>query len=333
MKKILMASAAAAAIIMTGCGGGSSSSDNTEEEHEDALPAGLTFLMFDNTTSEQYSVDTEHEEVEDMNIDGENYDMTGKNGKLVVWTQHMEIDGEETEEQKVVMLNDVDYNILNDGNVTYENIHYLGHFHDDGFAAHSADEFNPDEEDNETILAQKLAALDSLSAHLLEQEVIREELEDALGEIDPAIELCNFIILGEHEEHDDEGEEEEEHEEHGIPHIALTTDGYVYVFNEHEENGENVLEQDGIHFLLDGVQNCTENESDIVQIEEEGVAIFSAETQKLYLVDRHADDESSEYGTDFHVHSTVEIDEVMPAGFTPTSVVAIGEGEHDHDAH
>jgi hypothetical protein len=31
------------------------------------------------------------------------------------------------------------------------------------------------------------------------------------------------------------------------------------------------------------------------------------------------------------VHSTIEISDIMPAGFTPTSVVAIGEGEHDHD--
>lgn len=326
MNKIWIASAAAAAVMMTGCGG-SSSSDNTQEPHEDVLPAGLTFLMFDNVTSEQYSFDTEHEEVEDMNVEAENYDMTGKNGKLVVWTHHMEVDGEETEEQKVVMLNDVDYNILNDGNVTYENIHYLGHFHDDGFAAHSADEFDPAVETNATILAKKQAALDSLSEHLLEQEEIREELEEALSDVDATGNLCNFIVLGEHEDHDDNVTDEE----HGTPHIALTTDGYVYVFEEHEEGGTHELEQDGVHFLLDGVTNCTETQSDILQIEENGVAIFSAETQKLYLVDKHEDEESSEYGTDFHVHSTVETAEIMPAGFTPTSVAAIGEGEHDHD--
>lgn len=328
MKKIWMASAAAAAVMMTGCGGGSSSSDITQEAHEDALPAGLALIMFDNVTGDQYSFDTEHEAFEEMNIEGENYDMTGKNGKLVVWTDHMEVDGGETEEKKVVMLNDIDYNILNDGNVSYENIHYLGHFHDDDFAAHSADEFDPAVETNATILAKKQAALDSLSAHLLEQEVIREELEEALSNVNATGDLCNFILLGEHEEH-----EEEAHEEHGAPHIALTTDGYVYVFEEHEEGGTHELEQSGIHFLLDGVTNCKENESDILQIEESGVAIFSAETQKLYLVDKHESEESTTYGTDFHVHSTVGISEILPAGFTPTSVIAIGEGEHDHDAH
>lgn len=326
MKKIWIASAAAAALMMTGCGGGSSSSDDTQEPHEDALPAGLTFIMFDNATGDQYSFDTEHEEFEDMNVEGENYDMTGENGKLVVWTHHMEVDGEETEEQKVVMLNDVDYNILNDGNVTYENIHYLGHFHDDGFAAHSADEFDPAVETNATILAKKLVALDSLSEHLLEQEVIREELEEALSNVNATGDLCNFIVLGEHEEH-----EEEVHEEHGTPHIALTTDGYVYVFEEHEEGGIHELEQDGVHFLLDGVTNCTEMKSDMLQIEESGIAIFSAETQKLYLVDKHESEESTTYGTDFHVHSTVAISEILPAGFTPTSVAVIGEGEHDHE--
>jgi len=327
MKNFLMASAVAAAIMMTGCGGGSSSSDVIEEIHEEALPAGLAFIMFDNVTSEQYMYDTEHEEFEDMNIEGENYDMTGENGKLVVWTHHMEEDGVETEEQKIVMLNDVDYNILNDDdNVTYDNIHYLGHFHDDGFAAHSAEEFDPSVETNETILAAKQAALDSLSAHLLEREEIREELEEALLNVNATGDLCNFIVLGEHEEHD-----ENVTEEHGTPHIAVTTDGYVYVFEAHEEGGIHELEQDGVHFLLDGVTNCTETESDILQIGETGVAIFSAQTQKLYLVDKHEDDETATYGTDFHVHSTVEISDIMPAGFTPSSVAAIGEGEHDHE--
>ncbi|MDY0403877.1 hypothetical protein [Sulfurovum sp.] len=310
-------------LLLVGCGGGSSISDN----HEDALPAGLTFIMFDNATGDQYSYDTEHREFENMNGEGEKYDMTGKNGKLVVWTHHMvDADGNETEEQKVVMLNDVDYNILNDDdNVTHDNIHYLGHFHDDGFAAHSADEFDPAVETNETKLEKKQAALDSLSEHLWEQEEIREELEEALSNVNATGDLCNFIVLGEHEEHDDNVI----HEEHGTPHIAMTTDGYVYVFEENATTHE--LVQDGIHFLLDGVTNCTETESDILQVGESGVAIFSAETQKLYLVDKHEDDESSTYGTDFHVHSTVEISEIMPAGFTPTSVAAIGEGEHDHD--
>ncbi len=323
MKKILMASAAAVAIMMTGCGGGSSSADGGD--HEEALPEGLTFVMFDNVTSEQYSYETAHAEFEDMNVEGENYDMTGKNGKLVVWTQHMvDSDGNETEEQKVVMLNDVDYNILyDDDNVTYDNIHYLGHFHDDGFAAHSADEFDPAVETNETILAKKQAALDSLSAHLLEREEIRTELEEALLNVHATGDLCNFIVLGEHEEHD-----EQVAEEHGVPHIALTTDGYVYVFEENAATHE--LVQEGVHFLLDGVTNCTETMSDIVQVGESGVAIFSAQTQKLYMVDKHEAEEPSTYGTDFHVHSTVEISEIMPAGFTPTSVVAIGEGEHDH---
>jgi hypothetical protein len=329
MKKILMAGAAAAAIMMTGCGGGSSSADGAD--YEEGLSEGLTFVMFDNVTSEQYSYETAHAEVEDLNIEGENYDMTGKNGKLVVWTQHMVDDeGNETEEQKVVMLNEI-YDITIDGNVTYEDFHYLGHFHtneetnESEFAAHSADEFDLSEETNETIIAKKQAALDSLSAHLLEREEIRGELEEALFNVNATGDLCNFIVVGEHEEHDDNVTDEE----HGAPHIALTTDGYVYVFEENATTHE--LVQDGVHFLLGGVTNCTETMSDIMQVGEHGVAIFSAQTQKLYMVDKHEEGESTTYGTDFHVHNTVEISEIMPAGFTPTSVVAIGEGEHDHD--
>ena len=232
------------------------------------------------------------------------------------------------------MILNIDYNILIDGNVTYEDFHYIGHFHtneetnESEFAAHSADEFDLSEETNETIIAKKQATLDSLSAHLLEREEIREELEEVLINLNPENELCNFIVLGEHEEHEEEGHEEEE-EEHGTPHIAVTTDGFVYVFEENATTHE--LEQDGIHFLLDGVTSCSEPMSDMIQVGDHGVAIFSAQTQKIYMVDKHEAEESTTYGTDFHVHSTIEISEVMPAGFTPTSVVAIGEGEHDHD--
>lgn len=318
-----MASAVAAAIMLAGCGGGGSY-DGRDDDHADEHAVALTFVMFDNATSEQYSYDSEHGEVEDLNIEGENYDMTGKNGKLVVWTHHMvDDDGNETEEQKVVMLNDVEYNILDDeDNVTYENFHYIGHFHtneetnESEFAAHSADEFSDD-----NITADKQDVLDSLSAYLLEREEVREELEDALLNVNATGDLCNFIVVGEHEEY----------EEHAAPHIALTTDGYVYVFEENTTTHE--LEQEGVHFLLDGVTSCSEIESDILQVGDHGVAIFSAQTQKLYMVDKHETDESSTYGTDFHVHSTIEISDIMPEGFTPTSVVAIGEGEgeHDHD--
>ena len=330
MKKILMASAAAAAIMLTGCGGGGSY-DGRDDDHADEHSAELTYLMFDNVTSDQYSYESAHAEVEDLNVEGENYDMTGKTGKLVVWTHHMEdADGNETEEQKVMMLNDVDYNILNDGNVTYENFHYLGHFHYDEdtneseFAAHSADEFN-----STNINDTKQDTLDSLNAYLLEREEVREELEEALLNVNATGDLCNFIVLGEHEEHEEEVVVEEE--EHGAPHIALTTDGYVYVFEVHDENGTHELEQDGIHFLLDGVTECIETESDMIPVGDHGVAIFSADSQKIYMVDKHEDEEASTYSTDFHVHSTVEISDVMPAGFTPTSVVAIGEGEGEHD--
>ena len=309
MKKILIASAAAAAIVMTGCGSSSSSND-TATEVEEGLPEGLTLIMFDNASSEQYSFNTELQTV--VNMNDENYDMTGKNGKLVVWTDHEEENGEEVEEQKVAMLNDVEYNIDTDANVTKENIHYLGHVHDEAFVAHSAEDV-------------EVAELNSLSADLREREVVRGELEEALDTVNADGDLCNFFVLGEHEYDGDTDEEA------SSPHIALTTDGYLYVFDENTTTGE--LTQDGVHFLLEAM-NCTENESDIFQIEENGVAIFSAEQQTLYLVDKHEADEAAEFGTTFHMHTKVKMSEIsqeLPADFTPTSVVSIGEGEHDHE--
>lgn len=294
--------------LLVGCGGSSTSEDDTQRVSgtQIDLPDGNVLIFFDNNTSEQYLYDTDSETSEDMNIEGENYDMRGKNGKLIVWNHHTSTGVD----PKIVMLDE--YFDINEGNVTHNDFHYLGHFHEENnekfFAAHSADEFDP-----AVASDQKLAALDALSAHLIEQEEIRAEIEEAL----PSDEmLCNFFVF----EHEHEEADTNETEEEAAPHIALTESGKVYVFAEVNET----LSEIQTPVVLDGVTECQENRSSIIQNGDHGVLIFSAQTQKLYLVDNH--------GMDFHQHSSWDINRFLPAGFTPTQMAGIGEGEeHDHE--
>jgi thiamine phosphate synthase YjbQ (UPF0047 family) len=296
--------------LLVGCGSSSDSTNDANNTTAIDITDGLTMIFFDNVSSKQYLYNTDTETYEDMNADEtQNYDMTGRHGKPYVWF-HETTAGVD---QKIVMLNE-DFDI-NEGNVTYESFQYLGHFHEENneqhFAAHSPDEFDPDNNAS----AAKLAALNALSADLLEKEEIKEEIAEALPSGES---LCNFFVF-EHD-HEEEDNETEKHEEEAAAHIALTTTGSVYVFV--EQNG--TLQSTQAAFALEGVSACETDKSAIVKASDYGVIIFSAQSQKLYLVDNH--------GMDFHQHSTWDIAKFLPAGFTPTSLASIvEEGEHDHD--
>lgn len=329
MKKFLMMSAAVSALLFTGCGGGGS----TPEGDMAAIELeGKTLLFFDNDSSAQHIYKEEHEEAEAHSMEaedeehGELPDMTGKDGKLIVW--------EHNDDQKIVML-DALFDI-EEGNLTHEGFHYIGHFHGEEFAVHLSEEFDPENTElNATVKAKRANGLRALNEYLIEQAEEREVIEHALEEVTNGSEtLCNFFILGDHEDHEgheahSEDNESEEHEE--TPHIALTESGKVYVFVEEEEEGQvpmqeehGELVQDGPAFALDGVTSCSETTSNMVEYNDHGVLVFSAQSQKIYLVDAH--------DGDFHVHSTTDVSELVPADFTPTQLAAIGEAEgHDHD--
>ncbi|MEA1879293.1 MAG: hypothetical protein U9N11_01430 [Campylobacterota bacterium] len=309
MKKIWIASAVLAATMMTGCGGNSNDDKKTAID----LPNGKTLIFFDNASSAQYQYNTDTETSSSMNVTGENYDMTGKNGQLVMWNHETPAGVD----QKIVMIDE--YFDITNGSFTYENMHYLGHFHEENsvsvFAAHSADEFNP-----AVSSAKKKGTLASFNAYLTEQNEEKEEISEALTKASGGTEtLCNFFILGHHEEHAEEGHAEEEHDEEPVPHIVMTNSGKIYVL----ADGEDGLESTQAPFGLDGVTSCSQNQSGIVKNDDYGVLVFSAQSQKIYLVDSH--------GEDFHVHSTWDADRFLPAGFTPTTFTGIGESDEDHD--
>jgi len=291
--------------LLAGCGGGSSSNAEATDTTMNGinLPDGLTMIFFDNTTSRQYLYDSDSEKYEDMNSDStQNYDMSGKHGLPIVWF-HESATGVD---QKLVMLNDAFS--INDENVSYRSFHYLGHFHEENnekhFAAHRADEFNPDNNAS----SAKLATLEALNAHLLQQEEIKAKIANALPSGES---LCNYYVL---EEHEDNATHEE-----AMTHIALSATGQVYVLS--EQNG--TLQPIQAAFGLEGVSYCESDKSAIVKANDHGVIIFSTQSQKLYLVDNH--------GLDFHQHSTWDIAKFLPAGFTPTVMTSIvEEGAHDH---
>jgi hypothetical protein len=298
MKKTIFTATVASALLLVGCGGDSNSASSTPID----LPNGKAFIFFDNASSAQYLYDTDTETYENMNVEGNNHDMTGKSGKLITWDHHTSAGVD----QKVVML-DRDFPV-GVATLTHNDFHYLGHFHEENnekhFASHAPEEFDPAVSSD-----AKKAVLSALNAHLDEQAEIKAEIAGVLpsGEA-----LCNFFVLG-HEEH----EEGEDHE--AAPHIALTQSGKVYVFT--EEAGE--LSQSQSAFSLDGVTACSESGSNIVKSDDHGVFIFSAQSQKLYLVDSHGDD--------LHVHSTWNINRFMPSGFTPTDFAGISEDDAEHD--
>lgn len=291
--------ASLATFILVGCG----NSDSTTKTTGLNLPDGKTLIFFDNESSKQYLYDTDKDSSEDMNVDGKNYNMTNKNGKLFVWNHKTPTGMEE----KIVMIKD-DFNIK-EGNLTYTDFHYLGHFHEEDnehvFAAHSSSEFDP-----ATSSANKKKALVALNKSLLEQEEIKQEISEALpsGE-----ELCNFFVF-EHDDHNDHNASEE-----ASPHIALTKTGKMYIYEE-DSTG---LKASQSSFTLDGVTECEEDKSSIIKSGNHGVFVFSAQSQTLYLVDAH--------GEDFHQHSKWTGSKFLPAGFTPTQLAGISKSDDEHN--
>jgi hypothetical protein len=305
-KLSIFTSLVSAAVVFSGCG---SDLDNAGGSMLD-LPDGKTLIFYDANSGSQYSYDTDSDTYTSMDVEGQNYDMIGNtDGQIFTWfdpTDGTAID------QKIVMFNSTyDYSI--DGNVTSDDFYYLGHFHTEDenqvFAAHSADEFDPDNNAS----AAKLNALKRLSTSLGERELQKNAILDVLPDTKT---LCNYHKI----DHTEVEEHEEGEEEELLPYVALTTDGQIYVYEE-DENGTLSPLQAAVQ--LEGVTECTEDTSAIVQYSEEGVLVFSAFTQKLYLVDAH--------GGDFHQHSSFTVSKFLPTDFTPTQMAGIGEGDHDHD--
>lgn len=306
MKTAKYASIVALGALLTFSGCGDSGSNDNGGGAE--IDGEKLFFFYNQLSQAQMTYDTETSESGDLNSDPEsNFYMYDKEaGRLLYFPDEYQ-EGEVDE--KVVMLK-ASYDYAVDGNLTYEDFIYLGHFHDEELAAHSADEFAP-----ENINDAKTAALLRLNRYLAEQEEIKEEIKEAVEAEGES--LCNFFVPEHH--HEDEHETDEADEEEAVAHFALSSSGKVYIFEEQDDALVSI--QDPVQ--LEGASECAADESGITSSGDAGIFVFLKSTQKLYLVDAH--------GLDYHQHSQWDLTEFMPSSFEATQMIGFGEGEHDHD--
>lgn len=298
-------------VLLFALSGCDSDNDKKNSASSVDLPDEKTLIFYNQTTAAQYAYDTDTEISSDLNGDASsNFYMVGQTaGKLLYWPDEY---AEGEIDEKVVMLN-ADYDFAEDGNLSYTDFIYLGHFHDSELAAHSAEEFNPA---SDSYSAAKAAALVRLNTYLAERNATRAEIVEALSATAPGETLCNFFVPSHHHDEEEEAEGEEAH-----PHFALSSAGKVYVF---DENTSEELESIQSAISLEGADSCTETGSGITGYGEHGILVFSADSQKLYLVDSH--------GLDYHQHSQWSLGEFLPIGFSGEMMIGMGEGEaHDHD--
>lgn len=296
-----------ALLTFSGCGDSNNNNGGGAEIDGDKL-----FLFYNQLSQEQMTYDTHARKSDDLNSDPtSNFYMFDKEaGRLLYFPDEYQ-EGEVDE--KVVMLK-ASYDFAVDGNLTYEDFIYLGHFHDEGLAAHSADEFAP-----QNMNDAKAAALMRLNRYLAEQEAIEEEIRDAMeaqGET-----LCNYYVSMHHheDEHTDENSTEDADEEAAVAHYGLSSTGKVYIFEEQDDALVSIQNP----VVLDGASECAADESGITAFGDEGIFVFLKSTQKLYLVDGH--------GLDYHQHSQWDLDALMPSSFEATQMIGFGEGGHEHD--
>lgn len=291
-----------AALILTGCGGGGSSGGSSGSVAQ--LPEGKTLAFYNSQTGAQMVFDTtESKSVSlDENASSPLYMKDKEQGRLVYWPD------EATGDAKLIMFKAA-YDFERDGNVSFEDFIYLGHFHGTELAAHAASEFDP-----AVASAIKLATLDRLSAYLQEQSEIKEEIEAAM--LAQNEELCTFYVP-------QHAHEENATEAHKPLHFAISKSAKLYILEEGEAGL--VPLQGQVVVALEGATTCNADESGITGYGEEGILLFLAQTQTLYLVDSH--------GLDYHQHSRWKLEEFLPKGFSAMQMAGLGEGGHDDHAY
>ncbi|MBD3797735.1 MAG: hypothetical protein IE887_08340 [Campylobacterales bacterium] len=305
------ASVLAAIFVLSGCDG-SGDSRGSEKELPELESDGKTLVFYSASANEQNAYTVDDGSV--LNLQGatdeEGEDITNFNmnvddkGKLFVWIDNKGDANASNDEGKIVMFNQ-DYSYAQDGNATWEDFYYLGHFHaheDEGeteyhLAAHSNDEFN-------VTAGGKYAAMQRLNTYLAEQY----ELEQHLTALLPvaANGLCGFHTFV--------------NEEDKTFYFAMGTNGKMYIY---DKNFSYVDET-----ALTGVDSCLENQFGMSSTED-GVLYFSEETQQLHMIDSH------DGGEVWHEHTTFDLEELLGAGKTAEMMVGIapvtGEEDHDHD--
>lgn len=339
----LAAALSVTSLLLTGCGGGSSSPSDDMDESALGLPAGLTLTMIDSMNLEYYALDTDTDELTDLNelADGSGDSAvqklritdTATLGSFLYWPDFRIVNEEEKLDGKYLLMKpgyQTEDVVLGGTADNPGDFVQLVHFHGDELAAHSEDEFHGADtcsqaDQDAGTCSGKYNGLQRLNAYVSDQVALQSEIAEALPEEQN---LCRVYIdpyqKFEHEQEEasaGEANAEEEHAHGDLMHFALTDSGRMYFY----EEGEAGLESTQGFVALDDVTsiaNCTR--TTIARTSEDGVLVFIPDTQKLYLVDSH--------GGDFHQHSTWDLADILPTGMTADMVAVLGEGEeHEHD--
>ncbi len=292
MKKTTLTYAAAlsaALLTFSGCGGGSggssAGSDPLELESD-----GKTLLFYSASTNNQYAFDVDTETTIDLNT-LTNFTMNASAaGRLFVWMDDKGDADAANDEGKVLMFRS-GYDFAQDGNATWEDFYYLGHFHghiDDNnvttyeLAAHSNAEFN-------VTSGAKYSAMVRLNTYLAAQEQLKTQLSTLLPA--EANGLCMY-----HQFESEEGE---------TFYYVMGDNGTVYVY-------------DAAHTFLDSVAVAAACEPNGVGMSstEDGLLLFLSGTQKVYSIDSHED------GV-YHVHNSWDLSDLIGSGKSAQMMVGI----------
>ena len=301
--------AISAALVLSGCG----SDDDTVIVSPELELSGKSLVFYSTSTDEQYAynvdaqtitnlqnaTDAEGEDISNFNMDAAN------DGKMFIWIDNKGDSNASNDEEKVIMFNQ-DYSYADDGNATWEDFYYLGHYHaeeEDGethyhLAAHSNDEFN-------VTSGAKFAAMNRLNAYLASEAITEANLTTALN---GTTTLCGFKSVT---------------NDNGTHHYAMGVDGTLYIYDNTFSIVDTVVVTDSCEVNKMGISAVSHHD-------ENGVVIFESNSQKLYLVDSHDD------GI-FHVHSSYNLSELLGSGKSAemmVSLVPVGyepdEDEHEH---
>lgn len=298
MKKYTLAALTATTLILGGCGSDSNDDGSTSTDPLELESDGKTLIFYSASTNEHYAFDVDSETTTDLNgaTDAEGEDLTNFNmaasdqGRLFVWMDDKGDDDASNDEGKVIMFTQ-DYQYAQDGNATWEDFYYLGHFHshtdDDNvteyhLAAHANEEFD-------VTSGGKYNAMIRLNKYLEAQEARKNALAALLPA--EANGLCAF--------HTFVSEEDETF------YYVMGTNGTVYIYDAGET-------------LQDSVAVASSCEANAVGMSstEDGLLLLLNDTQKVYSIDSHED------GI-FHVHNSWELSRLIGSGHSAQMMVGI----------
>lgn len=298
MQKYTLAALTAATLILGGCGSDSNDDGSTSTDPLELESDGKTLIFYSASTNEHYAFDVDSETTTNLNgaTDAKGEDLTNFNmaasdqGRLFVWMDDKGDDDASNDEGKVIMFTQ-DYQYAQDGNATWEDFYYLGHYHSetDGnnvtehhLAAHANEEFD-------VTSGAKYNAMIRLNKYLAAQETLKNTLAALLPA--EANGLCAF--------HTFVSEEDEAF------YYAMGTNGTVYIY-------------DAAETLQDSVAVASSCEANAVGMSstKDGLLLLLNDTQKVYSIDSHED------GI-FHVHNSWELSRLIGSGHSAQMMVGI----------